>query len=227
MALGVVTYGAYQLVNLLRGRTADVGHRNALALIKLERRLAIDVEQRVQRAFLARPAVLACCNVVYLANQVVATPAAMWALHRLSPAVYVPASRRIVLAMFGGTLWHAIQPVAPPRSLGIGITDTVSRHTPLDLESRLARFLFNPTAAMPSMHVAASVLTGRAMWELGRGWYVKAAAVIYPGIVAVAVVATGNHFVLDILGGLAVTAVALAICPGPAEQTTPVRAVQP
>lgn len=209
--LGLATYGAYQLVNLLRGRTSTLGRRNAAVLIEYERRLSIDIERRVQQAFLRRPAALHGLNAVYVANQVALTPLAMWVFYRLSPRVFQAASRRILFVMFGGTVWHAIQPMAPPRLMDIGIVDTVSDLTLWDLQSTASRSLFNPTAAMPSTHVALSVLTGKALWELDRGPWVKALGVAYPVAIGVAVVATGNHFVLDIVGGVALAALALAV----------------
>jgi len=208
VALAVGVYGLSQLVSLLRGRATGPGRRNAFAVLRAERWLVIDVEQRVQRAFLARPAALALCNVIYVANQFVITPAALWAVHRREPGVYAAARDRILVALFGATLWHAVQPVVPPRSLGIGIVDTVSRFTPLNLDSRLTRSIYNPNAAMPSLHMATALLTSRAMWDLGGGPVGRPAAVIYPGLVAAAVVATGNHFVLDIVGGSALAAAA-------------------
>ena len=61
----------------------------------------------------------------------------------------------------------------------------------------------NQLAAMPSLHIAWAVWCTIVVWQLTqarRG--LRALAVVYPCVTAVAVLATGNHFVLDIVGGL-------------------------
>jgi PAP2 superfamily len=47
-----------------------------------------------------------------------------------------------------------------------------------------------------------------AVWRISRRRWVRGLAVLYPCATAVAVLATGNHFLLDIVGGLAAIAVA-------------------
>lgn len=196
----------YQLVGLLRGRAGHVGRRNALAVMDCERRLAIDLEARVQRAFLRYPVALACCSLLYAANQVVITPTVLWLLHRSDPGHCRLVRRRLLLAVAAASIWHAVQPVTPPRSMSIGIVDTVSQRTPLKLDSQLVRSLYNPTAAMPSLHVATALLTSSAVREASRSRCTRTAAAVYPALVGVSVIATGNHFVLDIAGGTALAA---------------------
>jgi membrane-associated phospholipid phosphatase len=67
--------------------------------------------------------------------------------------------------------------------------------------------LYNPIAAMPSHHVAFAVVTGeglamRARTRLGRVWRG------YPPLVALVVLGTGNHFVVDVAAGAALGALA-------------------
>ena len=54
-----------------------------------------------------------------------------------------------------GRAWsvYALLPVAPPRLLASGFTDTVSSQTFFDLDSGFIRSFYNPVAAMPSLHV--------------------------------------------------------------------------
>jgi hypothetical protein len=49
-----------------------------------------------------------------------------------------------------------------------------------------------------------------ALWRLSKRRWLRAVAVAYPCLTTAAVLATGNHFVLDIVGGLAVIALAFA-----------------
>jgi hypothetical protein len=102
-------------------------------------------------------------------------------------------------------------PVAPPRMLP-GFTDVVastqaigSWHT-----GSLASHA-NELAAMPSLHIAWAVWCTVALWRLSSRPWVRALAVAYPFMTALAVLATGNHYVLDMLGGLATIAASVLI----------------
>ena len=199
-------YAFYLLVGARRGQVLEAGRRNALALLRLERRLGIDVERRLQRAVLERGAARAFCNALYLTNQVAAAPAAYALLARRRPEA---ASRFCSVAagsMATAAVWHALQPVAPPRSVSADIVDTVTRDTIVDLDSKLVRAFYNPVAAVPSLHIVAASLSANALLQVDRQPLVRAAALAYASSVAVAVVATGNHYVLDIAAGLVVGA---------------------
>jgi hypothetical protein len=65
-------------------------------------------------------------------------------------------------------------------------------------------------AAMPSLHIAWAVWCTVALWRLSKSRWLRTIAVAYPLVTSLAVLATGNHFVLDILGGLVVIALAFA-----------------
>ena len=58
-----------------------------------------------------------------------------------------------ILSWTAGVIWYALQPVAPPRLLESGFTDTVSGQTFFQLDSEFIRAFYNPVAAMPSLHV--------------------------------------------------------------------------
>jgi hypothetical protein len=68
--------------------------------------------------------------------------------------------------------------------------------------------LYNPIAAMPSHHVAFAAVTGEGLAARASGRWVRRAWRGYAPLVAIVVVATGNHFVLDIAAGAALGAVA-------------------
>jgi membrane-associated phospholipid phosphatase len=69
----------------------------------------------------------------------------------------------------------------------------------------------NQLAAMPSLHIAWAVWCSLVIWRISERRWLRALAVLYPCLTAFAVLATGNHFVLDIAGGLLVAAVAAAV----------------
>jgi PAP2 superfamily len=61
------------------------------------------------------------------------------------------------------------------------------------------------------LHMAWAAWCGLALWRMSHRLWMRALALLYPCITAFTVVATGNHFVLDLLGGLAVLALSLAL----------------
>jgi hypothetical protein len=68
----------------------------------------------------------------------------------------------------------------------------------------------NQFAAMPSMHFGWALWCTIQMWGFGSlAW--RVVGVLYPSVLAVIVIATGNHFLLDLVGGAACVLVAYAI----------------
>jgi hypothetical protein len=68
--------------------------------------------------------------------------------------------------------------------------------------------LYNPVAAMPSLHVAFATLTGAAIADRLESRAGRVAAYAYPPLVALVVMATGNHYVLDAAAGAVLGAAA-------------------
>ena len=79
----------------------------------------------------------------------------------------------------------------------------------------------NQLAAMPSLHMAWAAWCAVALWRLSPRVWIRGAAVLYPCMTALAVLATGNHYLLDVLAGFATLAVAMAI------ETTIFRKIRP
>jgi hypothetical protein len=82
-----------------------------------------------------------------------------------------------------------------------GFVDTMSEISGVDLEHPFLLRFYNPVAAMPSLHVAFAVVTGSEIAGRSDSLVVKAAAHSYAPLVATVVAGTGNHYVLDAVGG--------------------------
>jgi membrane-associated phospholipid phosphatase len=95
-------------------------------------------------------------------------------------------------------------PTAPPRLLGLGFADAPHK-------DGLVQLAANPYAAMPSLHAADALIVGIVLAVVCRRWWAKLFWAIWPVWVWFAVMATGNHFWLDCMAGVAVALVALAI----------------
>ncbi len=125
--------------------------------------------------------------------------------------LYRPLRNSLVVVNLLGFAVFWLYPVAPPRMLK-GFTDVVASTGAFGSwhEGALASEA-DQLAAMPSLHIAWAVWCTVAVWRISERPWVRVIAVLYPCVTAVAVLATGNHFVLDILGGLAAIAAAFAI----------------
>ena len=125
--------------------------------------------------------------------------------------LYRPLRNSLVVVNLLGFAVFWVYPVAPPRMLK-GFTDVVASTGAFGSwhEGALASEA-DQVAAMPSLHIAWAVWCTVALWRISERPSVRVIAVLYPCVTAAAVLATGNHFVLDILGGLAAIVVAFAI----------------
>ena len=90
-------------------------------------------------------------------------------------------------------------------SADLGFSDTVTSSTGLDLSSDLLGALYNPFAAVPSLHFGYALIVGAVLFVIAerRAW--RVAGALYPAAMLLIIVATGNHFIVDAaLGGLVV-----------------------
>jgi len=110
--------------------------------------------------------------------------------------------RNILIAATGIALTlYVLFPVAPPRLAGLGFADTVSSSAEVNLSSRFLSGLYNPVAAVPSLHFGYALLVGFTLALLARRRWVRALGGLYPAVMLLVIVATGNHFFFDAAAG--------------------------
>jgi membrane-associated phospholipid phosphatase len=115
----------------------------------------------------------------------------------------------ILLANTIGLVGYVALPTAPPRMFPtFGFPDTLAEFGGLNHGSGLVQLASNPYAAMPSLHAADALIVGLSMFLVCRRWWSKTIWLLWPAWVWFAVMATGNHFWLDILAGIVVAAIA-------------------
>jgi membrane-associated phospholipid phosphatase len=99
-----------------------------------------------------------------------------------------------------GLAIFALFPVAPPRLTDMPVVDTVTRGSP-GYRQLLPPSFVNEYAAMPSFHAGWNLLVGIVVFRATRHWLLRGFAVGMPVAMALAVVATANHFVIDVVAG--------------------------
>jgi len=118
----------------------------------------------------------------------------------------------ILVANAIGLLGYVLLPTAPPRMFPtFGFADTLAEFGGLNHGSGLVQLAANPYAAMPSLHAADAFIVGVSLALIVRSWWAKALWLLWPAWVWFSVMATGNHFWLDILAGVAVALLAFPI----------------
>ena len=111
-----------------------------------------------------------------------------------------------------GLVGYVVVPTAPPRMFPtFGFPDTLVEHRHAEPRQRPVQLAANPYAAMPSLHAADALIVGISMALVCRHWWAKALWLLWPAWVWFAVMATGNHFWLDILAGIVVALLAAVV----------------
>jgi membrane-associated phospholipid phosphatase len=122
----------------------------------------------------------------------------------------------ILLANMIGLVGYVLVPTAPPWMFpSFGFVDGVNH------SSGLVGALANPYAAMPSLHAADALVVGISLFGACKRWYFKAVWAFWPAWVWFCVMATANHYWLDVLAGIAVALVAIAVVPRVMRQRSP------
>jgi membrane-associated phospholipid phosphatase len=118
----------------------------------------------------------------------------------------------VLIANVLGLIGYVVLPTAPPRMFpSLGFLDTLDSFGGLNHGSGIVSVAANPYAAMPSLHAADALIVGIVFASVVRRRWAKALWLLWPAWVWFAVMATGNHFWLDVLAGIAVAAAAMLV----------------
>lgn len=211
LGIGIAGYGAYLLARhqVWNDAGRQRAQRNSARVIDAERQAGVFVEQRVQAAAGRWPRFAHVLNVGYAAANVTLSIGWLYVLYRRGDIAYARERRAVVAAWAAAIPVFAAFPVAPPRKVE-GFIDTLLEHG-IDIERPALVRWYNPIAAMPSYHVAFSMVTGIGLAGRARSTFGRLAWTSYPGAVGAIVVATGNHYVADVAAGAALGALARRI----------------
>ena len=204
---------AYLLYSAARWLTiGDLGtaKANATWIVDLEHDLGVASEASVQDG-LTGTWVLWLLNHLYLAAQLVVLPGSLIFLYRRSRPLYERLRNTILATWLISIPVYAAFPVAPPRLADMGLEDTITSQTGVALDSSLTTSFYNELAAVPSLHVGFAVVVGLAIAAAVRNPALKVLAWMWGPAIALAVLATGNHFVFDIAAGVVAAALGYAL----------------
>jgi hypothetical protein len=207
--LFLIVYNGYQLVRGIADGRADVAFANAHRVVDLEKGIGTFFEPGFQDALIAHTWLIDFANFMYMNSHFVVTTTFLTWLYFFRNDHFYFVRNMFIVAMVLALGLYAAFPTAPPRLLPeAGFTDTIAVFTGLPQDSETVGLLVNKYAAVPSMHVAFSLLIavpGMALVAnpLARAWWSA-----YPLLVLFVIVVTGNHFWFDAAAGAAVACVA-------------------
>ncbi|GAB7108061.1 bifunctional glycosyltransferase 87/phosphatase PAP2 family protein [Streptomyces phaeofaciens JCM 4814] len=206
-----VTYAAYQQVRLAAtGGTNSGGRARAEAhgrqILDLERLLRIDIERTVNHWVVGVDWLRNFFDFYYTSFHFVVPLTVLALLYWRRPVDYRWARSALGFATLLALVGFWLYPLAPPRLMpALGIIDTV--HGVQDFsqpEYGTLTALTNQYAAMPSLHFGWSLWCGLVIAIVAPKWWMKALGLLHPFFTVSAIVATGNHWILDAAGGAAV-----------------------
>jgi membrane-associated phospholipid phosphatase len=207
---------AYQLARGLADRNPPRAFENGLHVIGIERNAHALIELTLQRIVDGSQVLAALSSWTYWNSEfTVVGLALLWVYLRRNEA-FVRFRNTILLANVIGLVGYVLLPTAPPRMFpDLGFADTLADFGGLNHGSGLVEIVSNPYAAMPSLHAADALIVGLVLFMVCRRLVFKVLWLVWPGWVWFSVMATGNHFWLDVLAGVLVAVIALFIVYGP------------
>ncbi|WP_343246203.1 bifunctional glycosyltransferase 87/phosphatase PAP2 family protein [Streptomyces sp. SID5785] len=233
-----VGYSAYQQVRLAAtGGTNSGGRATAEAhghrIHSVEQFLHIDIEHAINHGVVAHaPWLKDFFNFYYTSFHFVVPLAVLAFMYVRRPAEYRWGRSALGFATLLALVGFWAFPLAPPRLMpGLGFIDTV--HGVQDFSQPdygTLTQLTNQYAAMPSLHFGWSLWCGIVIAVLARQWWLKALGLLHPLFTVSAIIATGNHWVLDAVGGAAVVGLGFLltyVIQGPRARTGPRRPKDP
>ena len=97
-------------------------------------------------------------------------------------------------------LVYVLFPLAPPRMVEDHFVDTIRIFGPSGYGGEAFGSYYNAYAAMPSLHFGWTVLFG-VMFLRTPVWWIRAFGVVYPTLMLLSITITGNHYIVDAVGG--------------------------
>jgi membrane-associated phospholipid phosphatase len=202
---GVVTYFG---IRGLTHASPEVAVDHAHDIVALQERLNLDHEAWLQDLVVPSDAMSTFFNWIYIWGHwpVIVTTLLWLALkHR---TIYLRLRNGMLVSGGLGLLVYTTYPVAPPRLADLGLVDTVTERSQAYRVLQPPAFV-NQYAAMPSLHVGWDLLVGLAIISAAGSVWLRMVGRLMPVLMALATVATANHYLLDVAGGVVFALVGL------------------
>jgi hypothetical protein len=210
-------YGAYEASRGLERSDLPTALRNGRGILDWERSWHLSPEHLLNQILAHSTPLAVASSYYYAALHYVITPIVLIWMYRRRAKHYWLARTSLVLSTALGLVGFYLLPTAPPRLLpGSGIRDTLADVHQWGWWSGAGSVprglggLSNQFAAMPSLHVGWALWCGVLVVVYARRMWVRCLGAMYPLGTALVVLATGNHYVVDVVAGVVTMAVGTA-----------------
>lgn len=200
----------YDDINNLSPLRRSLAYGNGRLFLHIERVLHLDPEAALDHWLAGHPALGWIAGNYYDNVHFVTTLGLIGLVWWKFPERYRPLRNGLVLTNLAAMVIFWLVPTAPPRLLDPSVyIDVVGQsHSFGSWHTGTLATAANQLAAMPSMHIGWAAWSALAAWRiLPRRWW-TGLVWIYPVITAVDVMATGNHYLSDVVAG----ALLFALC---------------
>lgn len=206
--VGLIVFGLWiydAIANLSPLRRAE-GLANGLSILRLEQRLHINPELVLNEVLIAHQGIGRVLADYYNLAHFVVTLAILGWVYWKHPSHFRMLRNALIVMNAIGLVVYWLYPVAPPRMMpALGYVDIgIVTHSfgSATQNSALAAHA-NEFAAMPSLHVAWALWCVFAVWTIWRSWLARGLVVFHIVSTCLVIMATANHFFLDIVAGAA------------------------
>ena len=201
-------YVVYQMVRGLADHSVASAFWNGLWVIEAEQRVGALFEPALQRAIDSSELLVTATSYTYWLSQFAVVGITLLWVYFKHQDRFAGFRNWLIFANLAGLVCYVLVPTAPPRMFPEwGFTDTLAQHSSLSHESGLIAFSANPYAAMPSLHSMDAFIVGIVMVGACRTLVPRVLWLLWPAWVWFSVMATGNHYWLDVLAGVALALV--------------------
>ena len=209
LTLVAALYGVYMAARAVIGVPVAEAEDRGASILRLEEWAGLAVEAPLNDWLTAVPAAGLVAAYLYATLHYLVTPGVLlWTAVRRR-AGYRVERNALLAATVLGLIGYWLLPTAPPRLIDAGLTDTMAAFSDAgwwgDAASapRGMEGLSNQYAAMPSLHVGWAVWVALCVTRQASGAVARRAVWAYPVLMSFVVMSTANHYLLDVLGGVA------------------------
>lgn len=222
LALFGAAYYAYRFLRgfVDDGQGAAVAFENARNLISVEQAFGVFSERNIQDWTGGWKVTTDLASLIYINAQTTVVLGAIFYLYLFHNQRYYFVRNMMIVAMLIALIGYIIYPTAPPRFFfpEYGFRDTVSEFTGVAHSDVKVNALFNPYAAVPSMHACFAIIIGGSLASLAKRRITRIAWLAYPVLMSWVVVVTGNHWILDAVLGFFTAAISFGVAKWLAKQ---------
>ncbi len=212
-----VLYVGYSASRLLASNDFAPARGHALDILTFEKSWRIDAESWLNDKFVQFDWLGIFGSYWYATTHYLVTMIVLIWLYRRSASEYVTARRSLAFATIIGLGFYLVMPTAPPRLIQGTYTDVLSLYSYAGWWGADASApkglggMTNEFAAFPSLHAGWALWVALVLIRAGVPKIVQGLGLAYAATMAIVIVGTGNHWVLDAVVGWAIVLAAFGV----------------